>query len=229
MNICARCLWSPDWVSKTCCTIIHLKPSLDFKEGPTWQTCAAIPAGMLLARLKMHERQRWRKSRRSHGGGLAGGRSVQVPPNKSYVSSTGMVSSPSAPNERALEQGCNLCEQNHWPVLIGHKHVTAEVGHSSLWARTSNGGASSAALAGSATFRAAPPHDVASFFFFCSFFFLLFMWHVTTSCLPQYARKDRRERRVGWKCVPDRRGLTWGVEKKVQEKERKCSGYAHFM
>ncbi len=61
-------------------------------------------------------------------------RSIQDPPSKNRVSSDGMVSSPSAPNERALKQGCNLCRRNHWPVLISHKHVSAKLGHCSLCA-----------------------------------------------------------------------------------------------
>lgn len=58
-------------------------------------------------------------------------RTFRAPSNKRHVSSPWMISSPGAPNERALKQGCNLRELNHWPVLIGRKHVTAELGHSS--------------------------------------------------------------------------------------------------
>lgn len=71
------------------------------------------------------------------------------------VVSLGTVSSPSAPNERALEQGCNLCSRNHWPVLISHKHVTAELGHRSV--RVDHAEASNAAFAGSTSLSVLRP------------------------------------------------------------------------
>lgn len=68
------------------------------------------------------------KERRRYEGWREGG-AFRFHPVESRVSSAGMVSSQSAPNERAPEQGCNLCERNHWPVLIGHKHLSAKLGH----------------------------------------------------------------------------------------------------
>lgn len=117
------------------------------------------------------------KERRRYEGWREGG-ALRFHPVESRVSSAGMVSSPSAPNERAPEQGCNLCERNHWPVLIGHKHVSAKLGH--CCPRTYiKRGASAVLLAGTATFGAAPPT-------WCGPFSPpLFMWHVAASSLQQ--------------------------------------------
>lgn len=70
-------------------------------------------------------------------------RGEAVPSSRNHDSSLSTTSSPSAANERALKQGCNLCSLNHWAVLIGHKHVTAELGHSSASVHIKAGSVSS--------------------------------------------------------------------------------------
>lgn len=144
-----------------------------------------------------------------------GGRS-RVPPCEALVSS---VRVDSEPERRAMRgprsKAAISASQNHWPVLIGHKHVTAKLGH--FPARGHQTGASAELRAASQTPRALPP---------CGpfFSFLLCLCDVSPPLRSQCILRDLGTTKHSRLVTITAGGWGVGEEVKVKEKSKGNEG-----